>query len=138
MYRAETPDWSLDIVLFLKDLLTLNSSQVVQVSMSENLKYYLNILTLWHNGVVWWMEWCGDGWREVVIDGVMDQWSEVVMDGVKIDGVKWWWMEGSGDGLKEVVINGGKWWWMDWSGNDWWSEVVMIDVEIFDGVQWST
>ena len=42
-------------MFFLKDLLTLISSQVVQVSMSENFKYYLNILTVRHNGVKWWV-----------------------------------------------------------------------------------
>ena len=44
----------------LKDLLTSIGSQVVDMSMSENFKDYLNILTLWHNGkvavLIFWSE----------------------------------------------------------------------------------
>ena len=93
-------------MFFLKDLLTLISSQVVQVSMSENCKYYLNILKVRHNGVMWrlvglwWMDWCGDQ-----------------SGGVVINQVKWWSMEWSGDVWSEV----GR---MDAVKSDQWSDVA--------------
>lgn len=42
---TKTPDWVFDIIFFFKDLLTLYFTKVIDMSMSENFTYHLNIET---------------------------------------------------------------------------------------------
>ena len=95
-------------MFFLKDLLTSIGSQVVDMSLSENFKDYLNILTVGHNRKVGVLIGCG-----VTVGGLMEF---VMIDGVEWCGVVWCGIDG---GWSEVV------WFDRWSGVVW-SGVVWL------------